>query len=156
MENAKLDCTAGIQIQKPVHEVFEAIVNPEGMTNYWISKSSGRMEQGATLMWGFPEMDMEFPVRIGKIIKNELATFYWDAEDGNELKVELRLTPYKGDTIVNVTEGTMENNEAGLAWLKGNTEGWANFLASMKAWLDHGIHLRTGAFDYRFEDMKKK
>lgn len=146
---------AGIQIQKSPNVVFEGIVDPAQMTNYWISKSSGRMEESVTLTWGFPEFDMDFPVRVGKIVKGELVTFYWDAEDGSELKVEITLTPYGNDTIVKVVEGTMENNEAGIAWLAGNTEGWANFLACMKAWLDHGINLRTGSFDYRFDDMKK-
>jgi len=155
MESQKLVTTAGIQIQKPVHVVFEAIVDPAQMTNYWISKSSGRMEEGTTLVWGFPEFEMDFPVRIGKIVKDELITFYWDGEDGKELKVEFTLTPYGNDTIVKVTEGTMENNEAGLAWLAGNTEGWANFMACLKAWLDHGINLRTGSFDYRFENLEK-
>lgn len=31
-----------------------------------------------------------------------------------------------------------------------NTEGWANFLACLKAYLDYGINLRKGAFDFRF------
>jgi hypothetical protein len=30
----------------------------------------------------------------------------------------------------------------------GNTEGWANFLACMKAYLEYGIQLRKGAFDF--------
>lgn len=155
MESQKLVTTAGIQIQKPVHVVFDAIVDPAQMTNYWISKSSGRMEEGKSLVWGFPEFDMDFPVRIGKIVKDELVTFYWDGEDGKELKVEFTLTPYDSETIVKVTESDMENNEAGITWLAGNTEGWANFMACLKAWLDHGINLRTGSFDYRFENMEK-
>ena len=156
METKKLVTTAGIQIQKPVHEVFEAIVDPAQMTNYWISKSSGRMEEGKTLIWVFPEFDMDIPVRTGKIIRDKVITFYWDGGDGKELRVEFTLTPHGNDTIVKVTESDMENNEAGLAWLAGNTEGWANFMACLKAWLDHGINLRTGSFDYRFEDMKKQ
>ena len=46
----------------------------------------------------------------------------------------------------------MDNNEAGIKWLKGNTEGWANFLACLKAWLEYGIHLRKGAFDFMFDN----
>ncbi len=30
----------------------------------------------------------------------------------------------------------------------GNTEGGANFLACLKAYLEHGIILRKGAFDF--------
>jgi len=42
-------------------------------------------------------------------------------------------------------------NENNLKWALGNTEGWANFLACMKAYLEYGINLRKGAFDF----MKK-
>jgi len=51
-------------------------------------------------------------------------------------------------TLVTITEKSMENNEAGIKWLKGNTEGWANFLACLKAYMEYGINLRKGGFDF--------
>ncbi|RRN77607.1 ATPase, partial [Pseudoxanthomonas sp. SGD-10] len=51
-------------------------------------------------------------------------------------------------TVVTVTEKEMPNNPEGINWLKGNTEGWANFLACLKAFTEYGINLRKGAFDY--------
>ena len=35
------------------------------------------MEEGKTLMWRFPEFDMEFPVRIGKTEENKYISFSW-------------------------------------------------------------------------------
>jgi hypothetical protein len=61
-------------------------------------------------------------------------------------------TKDNNSTLVTVTEKSMENNEAGIKWLKGNSGGWANFLACLKAYLEYGINLRKGAFDF----MKKK
>jgi len=135
-------------MQKPVKEVFEAIVDPAKMSNYFISKGSGRMEEGKTIIWRFPEFEEEFPVRISKIEKDNYISYYWDI-DGKELLVEMTLTP-KGSnaTLVTITEKSMENNEAGIKWLKGNTEGWANFLACLKAYLEYGINLRKGGFDF--------
>lgn len=145
-----LEIKAAIQIQKPSHEVFEAIVDPAQMSNYFISESSGRMEEGKELKWRFPEFDMEFPVRIRKIEKDKYVSFHWDSEDGKPLLVAITLTPQKDNsTLVSVSEKDMPNNEAGIKWLVGNTEGWANFLACLKAWLEHRINLRKGAFDYR-------
>jgi hypothetical protein len=46
------------------------------------------------------------------------------------------------------TGGLQNNDEAGRRWLMQNTEGWANFLACLKAWLEYGINLRKGAFDF--------
>lgn len=143
-----LEIKTTLQIQKPIHEVFDAIVDPDKMINYFISKSSGRMEDGKELIWKFPEFEEEFPVRVDKVDKNNYISFYWDT-DGNELLVEINLTPIDNDsTLVTVTERSMANNEAGIKWLKGNTEGWANFLACLKAYLEYGINLRKGAFDY--------
>lgn len=35
MNSDRLEINCAIQIQKPIDEVFEAIVNPEKMTNYF-------------------------------------------------------------------------------------------------------------------------
>jgi uncharacterized protein YndB with AHSA1/START domain len=137
-----LEIKAKLQIQKPVEEVFEAIVDPAKMSNYFISKSSGRIEEGKTVDWSFPEFEMSFPVRIEKVEKNKYISYYWEAPDrSKELLVEIKLEPRENNsTLVSVTEKNMENNEAGIKWVKQNTEGWANFLACMKAYLEYGIN----------------
>jgi len=64
----------------------------------------------------------------------------------------MTLTPKaNSSTLVTVTEKSRDNDEAGLKWLVGNTEGWANFLACLKAWLEYAINLRKGAFDFLAE-----
>jgi uncharacterized protein YndB with AHSA1/START domain len=145
----KLEIKTGLQILKPAAEVFDAIVDPGKMRHYFISKSSGYMKEGETIPWQFPEMDMEFPVTVGKIEKDKYVSFYWDgAMDGEQTFVEIQLKQNAADkTFVSVTEKSKPNNEAGIKWLKNNTEGWANFLACMKAWMEYDIHLRRGAFD---------
>jgi uncharacterized protein YndB with AHSA1/START domain len=148
MENPLLEIKTKLQIQKPAGEVFEAIVDPHKMSNYFISKGSGRMESGKVIMWRFPEFDMEFPIRISKIEKDKYISFYWKM-DGVELIVEITLTdrPDKS-TLVTITEKSRKPDESGIKWLQGNTEGWANFLACLKAWLEYGINLRKGAFEF--------
>jgi uncharacterized protein YndB with AHSA1/START domain len=148
MKDQSLEIKTAIQILKPVNEVFEAIVDPIKMSNYFISKSSGRMETGKQIMWQFPEFELEFPIRVGKITKDKYISYFWDLE-GSELFVEMTLTSKgAGSTLVTVNEKGRNNDEAGIKWLKGNTEGWANFLASLKAYLEYGINLRKGAFDF--------
>ncbi len=145
----QLEVKAALQIAKPASEIFEAIVNPDKMRNYFISKSTGRMEEGKTVTWNFPEFDFNAPIRVGKIEKNKYVSFTWDGEDGQDLFVEMKLeTQPDESTVVRITEKGMENTEAGITWLIGNTEGWANFLACMKAYMEHGINLRKGAFDF--------
>ena len=148
MSNENLEIKVAIQILEPMRTVFEAIVDPDNMTNYFISESSGRMVEGKELMWKFPEFEEEFPIRVGKIEQDRYVSYHWDT-DSRELLVEMTLTPADGDaTVVTVTEKSMENDEAGIKWLMGNTGGWANFLACLKAYLEYGINLRNGAFDF--------
>lgn len=148
----KLQISAGIQIQKSIQEVFEAIVNPNHMCHYFIGRSSGKMEEGKDIIWGFPEMEEDVDIKVGKIVENKYVSFEWKIGD-LFLLVEIQLTERSdGSTIVKISEKEMENDEKGIAWLKGNTEGWANFLACLKAYLEYGINLRKGAFLYRFEN----
>ncbi len=148
MNDQILEIKTALQILRPAHDVFEAIVDPIRMSNYFISKSSGRMEEGREVIWKFPEFDFEFPVRVGKIEKDKYISYCWDL-DNTELSVEMILTSRgAGATLVTITEKGMNNDAKGIKWLKGNTEGWANFLACLKAWLEYGINLRKGAFDF--------
>ena len=147
-DNSKLEIKVSLKIQKPPHDVFEAIIDPEKMSNYFISKSTGRIEEGKTLTWQFPEFDMKFPVRIDKVEKDKYIVWYWgNAADNEETKVEVSLLQMNDGTFVTVMEKSRGNDEAGIKWLAGNTEGWANFLACLKAYLEYGINLRKGAFD---------
>lgn len=148
------EVNAAIQVMKPVADVFEAIANPDHMTNYWISESSGRMEEGAELMWSFPEFEGEFPVQVGKVVQDELITFYWDSEAGVKHEVTFTLSTWKESaTVVRITEKPVDGSNPGIKWLKDNTQGWANFLASLKAWAEYRVNLRKGAFDFRFENL---
>lgn len=148
MSNQQLEIKASLKILKPPHEVFEAIVDPAKMSNYFISKSTGRIEEGKTLTWQFPEFDMQFPVRIKKVEEDKFISYAWDDEEGGETIVDIALEPRpNNETLVRIKEKSKEANEAGIKWYGRNTEGWANFLACLKAFLEYGINLRKGAFD---------
>lgn len=148
MENRKLEIETAIGILKTPHEVFEAIVDSAKMSNYFISHGSGRLEEGKVIMWRFPEFDFEFPVRVARMDPDSLVSFWWES-DGVDLLVEMTLAARgSGSTLVRITEKSRDLDEAGLKWLQGNTAGWANFLACLKAYVEYGINLRKGAFDY--------
>jgi hypothetical protein len=76
---------------------------------------------------------------------NRSVSFVWDEE--TIVKITLEAQP-DNSTVVKVTEDGKTFNEDNLNWVIGNTEGWANFLACMKACLEYGIQLREGAFDF--------
>ena len=148
-----LEINTALQIQKPIAAVFEAIADPAQMCHYFISDSTGRLESGKTLIWKFPEFTMEIPVRVVNVVPPQYIAYYW-ADNGRDLLVEISLTIHENDsTLVRVTEKSRENDETGIKWLKGNTEGWANFLACLKAYLEYGINLRKGGFDFMINKL---
>lgn len=152
MENKLLVIKAQIQVSRTSPEVYEAIVDPAKMSQYFIAKGSGRMEADQTLEWQFRESDTKVPVRVGELKEHEYISFYWD-DEGKQTLVEISLIT-KGDaTHVIITEKGKAASEAGIAWYGRNTEGWANFLACLKAYLEYGINLRKGAFDFMKENQ---
>jgi uncharacterized protein YndB with AHSA1/START domain len=140
-----LESKAAIQIQKPIKEVFEGIVNPDKMTNYFISKSNGRLETGSEVIWKFPEFEKQFLITHVKTDKYEAISFVWDPETTVNITLE---NMADGSTLVKVNEKGKEFNEDNLNWALENSGGWANFLACLKAYLEYGIQLRKGAFDF--------
>ena len=142
----KLTAKATLQIQKPASEVFEAIADPQHLTKYFISYSSGRLETGKELEWEFGDFPGKFPVKVKEVYRDHSITFVWDEE--TEVSIQLEAQP-DGSTVVRIREGDKPLNEENLSWLTDNTFGWGNFLACLKAYLEYGINLRKGAFDYQ-------
>ena len=145
----KLESNAAIQIQKPAQVVFEGIVYPDLMSQYFISESTGRLETGSEVFWKFPEFPEKFPITEIKVEKNQSVSFVWDPD--TVVKITLQELTDKS-TVVRVNEYGKELNEDNLKWALENSGGWANFLACMKAYLEYGIHLRKGAFDFMRND----
>lgn len=143
-----LSAKASIQIQKPIEQVFEAIINPEQMSHYFIEHSTAPLETDVTVHWKFPEFDERFPVTEKQIKPNEYISFDWSG--GTEgMLVELFLDPQPDNsTVVRIKESKMTNDDSGIQQAIGQTEGWANFLACLKAYLEYNINLRKGAFDF--------
>lgn len=140
-----LNIKASIQIQKPINTVFENIVNPDKMMQYFIGSSTGKITENAELIWTFPEFDEKCPVSITEFIPNKKISFVWDPE--TVVTIELQEQTDKS-TLVKVTEGSKDVNEKNIKWFAGNTEGWANFLACLKAFSEYQINLRKGAFEF--------
>lgn len=150
----KLKVHVKIQIQKPAEVVFENIINHDRMTCYFVSGSTGRMEEQATLTWTFTDFDEECPVKVLGVIPGSLVEFTWDT--GTTVRIELTAQPDQS-TIVTVIEEGKEISGENLKWFGGNTEGWANFLACLKAFSEYGINLRKGAFDfYKSSSMEQQ
>src|SRR5690606_26666999 len=99
--NMKLIAKATIQIQKPIEEVYEGIVDPTKIKKYFISESNGRLEPEKELIWKFPEFPDECPIKGVKVEINRLISFVWDPE--TVITIVLEAQP-DNSTLVKVTE----------------------------------------------------
>jgi hypothetical protein len=87
-----IDVKVKDKILKPIAEVFDSVVNPQKLSNFFISGASGPLEEGASIIWFFENIGGQLPVTVAL----------------------------------------------------QQTQGWTDFICSMKAFLYGGINLRSG------------
>ena len=57
--------TVSGRIARPVHEVFEAVADPDSLSKYFTTNGAkGRLETGATVVWDFADFPGAFPVHV--------------------------------------------------------------------------------------------
>ena len=146
MTEDKIKAKVQMGILKPVSEVFEAIVDPEKMSNYFISSSTGIMESGKNLTWTWPDFDGEIQIKVGKIEKDKIVSFEWGGSGNNCVVVISLEAKSENKTLVIVTESDWPADYKGAKQCMGQVEGWTNFLCCLKAYLEYGINLRVGTY----------
>ena len=69
------------RIAKPVHEVFEAVADPEQLSEYFTTGGAkGRLETGATVTWDFHDFPGAFPVEVVEVVPDEKIVLEWAGE----------------------------------------------------------------------------
>lgn len=143
MLNNRLRILMEMKVAQPIEKVFEAVIDPEKMKHYFITSSSGVMEEGKTLTWRWADYNnAEQKVGVEKLLFPTLIVFNWAASG---LKTTVTLTFDSLDpshTLVTVTEDGWERDDRGIQCLAENTKGWCAFLLGLKAFLQYGINLR--------------
>jgi len=152
-----------VRIARPVHEVFEAVADPDKLSNYFTTGGAkGRLETGATVIWDFADFPGAFPVQVIEVEPNKRIVLEWKANEGEPHNVEggkmteldyntrvtMTFTPLDEDTrtMVEIEEKGWRETEGALKASYGNCQGWAQMLAALKAWVEYGINLRDGMY----------
>ena len=132
--------TTKFKLLKPTNEVFEAIVDPEKMSNYWFSSGTGRVEQGKTITWRYDEYNAEGIIRVIEVERNKKIVFSW-GEYGQETVVTITLTGLDNmNTIIEVNEsGLKEDDPEIVSKMIGQKEGWVYMLTCLKGYLENGV-----------------
>lgn len=146
----ELRFTVAGRISKPIEEVFEAVVSPNQLSQYFTTGGArGRLETGAEVTWDFHDFPGAFPVLVQEVVPNSKIVLQWEADrkTATWTTVTMEFSPLDdGRTLVRVSEFGWPETEAGLTSCFNNCEGWTGMLCAMKAWLEHGINLRAGFY----------
>jgi uncharacterized protein YndB with AHSA1/START domain len=139
----------GILIRRPAAEVFEAFVNPEITTQFWFTRSSGKLVSGAQVEWAWEMYDVSAVVTVQAIELNRRIVIEWPGYSGLT-SVEWLFTPHTDDTtFVSITEtGFSGDGDALVQQVTASTQGFTLVLAGLKALLEHNIRLNLVADRY--------
>lgn len=150
------------RIARPVHEVFEAVADPQVLSRYFTTGgATGRLQTGATVYWDFHDFPGAFPVKVIDVDPDSRIVLGWAANDGSEHEgtgegpkavgyettVTMTFEPLEdGRTLVTISESGWRATEDGLKACLGNCQGWTQMLCALKTWVEHGINLRDGFY----------
>jgi uncharacterized protein YndB with AHSA1/START domain len=141
------------RIARPVHEVFEAVADPDQLSHYFSTNGAkGRLETGATVIWDFADFPGAFPVHAVDVDQDRRIVLRWQAatdssEDAYETTVTMEFEELDdGRTLVTIAEEGWRDTATGQKASYGNCEGWTGMLCALKVWLEHGINLREGFY----------
>jgi uncharacterized protein YndB with AHSA1/START domain len=140
------------RIARPVHDVFEAVVDPDQLSQYFTTGGAkGRLETGATVTWDFADFPGAFPVEVVEVQQDRRIVLRWQAADGEHDPYQTTVTMEfdqldDGRTLVTIAEEGWRETAAARTASFGNCEGWTGMLCALKVWIEHGINLRDGFY----------
>jgi uncharacterized protein YndB with AHSA1/START domain len=77
MNQPAIESKTGMLIRKPAAQVFEAFINPEITTQFWFTKSSGRLEVGSRIQWDWEMYNASTQVDVKIIEPNKRLVIQW-------------------------------------------------------------------------------
>jgi uncharacterized protein YndB with AHSA1/START domain len=129
------------RINKPIGEVFDAVINPKKITGYFCEQSDGPLVEGQSVQWTWSKHVVT--VKVKQIVHNSKIVIEWPAQSGGTTIAEMTFSPLdESRTMVAISESGWPSNADGLKASYKNCEGWQHMVTCMKGYLIHGIDLR--------------
>ena len=118
-------------VRSPVHEVFDAFVQPELLERFWLRHASGPLVAGGTVEWEFLADGSRERVTVTEVTRPTSISFSWS--DG--IDVELRFATFDAtSTRVAVSARGFE----AVAQAVAATAGFTIVLCDLKTLLESG------------------
>lgn len=132
----------GMLIRRPAAQVFEAFVDPEVTTQFWFTKSSGRLAMGREVQWEWEMYGVSIAVTVLGFEPGRRLVIRWPGQrDPNRVEWKFAEQP-DGATFVSITEsGFSGDGDELVKQVTDSTQGFTLVLAGLKALLEHGVRL---------------
>jgi uncharacterized protein YndB with AHSA1/START domain len=132
----------GMLIRRPAAAVFEAFIDPTITTQFWFSKSTGRLEVGRPVQWEWEMYGVSVPVTVKVIEPGRSIVIEWPG-DNLPSTVEWLFIPQKDNTtFVSITHtGYITDTDEHVKLAADSSEGFALVLAGLKALLEYNLRL---------------
>ncbi|MCD1260151.1 SRPBCC domain-containing protein [Paenibacillus athensensis] len=134
-----MDNITKMLVHRPAVAVFEALVDPAQMAQYWFSGTE-RLTAGGVVTWRYEEYGAEVGIRVLELEADRRLVFQWGV-DGSGHVVTVTLTALDEErTVIEVCEAGFDEQAEGFALeLADNKEGWVYMLTCLKAYVEFGI-----------------
>jgi uncharacterized protein YndB with AHSA1/START domain len=135
----------GVLVRAEPERVFQAIVDPAITTNFWYTKSDGKMAPGRELCWTWEMYGVSSTVNVMEVVENRRVLFTWSGYNPEHPStVEFMLTPFEGFAYLQVTERDFTGNGDELVrYVADSTGGFTFLISAIKAFLEHDVVLRV-------------
>ena len=133
--------TTKMKINKSANEVFEALVDPVKIGNFWFSSSSERWEEGKKIVLRYDEYGAEGVIIVLEAKENKKIVYSWGEEHNEETMVTITQDEsVENSTIIEVNEsGLNEEDPEVVSKMLGQKEGWVYMLSCLKSYLEHDV-----------------
>lgn len=141
--------TVSTRINKPVGEVFAAVVSREQLERYFTDSADADLAPGRKVTWNWKDWG-DHPVVVDVFepdarIELLLNSKDWNKTSSDPYDVRVIMTFEASDdgaTVVSISEEGWKTDEPGLKASHENCGGWMHMIMCLKGWLEHGVDLR--------------
>jgi uncharacterized protein YndB with AHSA1/START domain len=125
---------ATMLIRRPVAEVFEAFVDPEKITKFWLESTTGPLAIGARVSWRFMVPGATETVRVTAFDVPQRIAFDWS--DGVSVSMNFEEHDKRATRIAVEVNGF--RNQNAVEEIVNATEGFSIVLCDLKTLLETG------------------
>jgi uncharacterized protein YndB with AHSA1/START domain len=123
-------------IRRPVNEVFDSFVDPEKITKFWLSKTTGPLGPGKSVTWHFMVEGAVTKMDVLKFELNKQIDFKWEDGSVSELRFD-KIDDNK--SIIDIkTYGFAGTPEEMMEAAIDNTSGFTIVICDLKTYLEEG------------------